>query len=94
MFMDMKYCFINFVLKISQWHHQCVKVGKGFWVFPVGMFGSRSSGDFAENFTAIITNTFREVLNMPNVRVYVDNFDNVIPPISPGVPNWKRAQIK
>ena len=58
------------------------------------MFGSRSAGDFAENFTTVVTEIFREVLAMPNVRVYVDNFDNVVPPKSPGVPDWQRAGME
>jgi hypothetical protein len=94
MFMDMKDCFMNFVLKVTEWHRQCVRVDEEFWVIPVGMFGSRSAGDFAENFTTIVTDIFKEFLNMPNVRVYVDNFDNVVAPISPGVPNWHQANIE
>ncbi len=85
---------MNFVLKVTEWHRQCVRVDEEFWVIPVGMFGSRSAGDFAENFTTIVTDIFKEFLNMPNVRVYVDNFDNVVAPISPGVPNWHQANIE
>ena len=85
---------MQFVLRLCEWHRQCVQVGKEFWVFPVGMFGSKNAGDFAENFTTLVTDICREILGMPNVNVYVDNFDNAVPPLEPGIPDWERARIE
>jgi hypothetical protein len=91
MMVDMIDCFMNFLLRDDQWHRQCVKVDGKFWVFRVGMFGSSCAGDFAENFTAFITDIFSEVFGLVNVRVFVDNFDNVVPPLPNGEPDWATA---
>ena len=91
MMMDMIDCFMNFALPVKDWHRQCVQIGEDFWVFKVGMFGSRVAGDFAENFMALITDIFREVFGMKNVGVYVDNFDNVVVAIG-GKPDWEAAK--
>ena len=91
MMMDMVDCFMNFLLHVEEWHRQCVRVGKNFWVFKVGMFGSSCAGDFAENFTAFLTDIFREVFGLVDVCVYVDNFDNVVPPLPNGEPDWDTA---
>ena len=91
MMMDMVDCFMNFLLNVQEWHRQCVRVGEDYWVFRVGMFGSSCAGDFAENFTSFLTDIFREIFGLVNVCVYVDNFDNVVPPLPNGEPDWKTA---
>ena len=92
MMMDMKDCFMQFLLNKSEWHRQCVKVGGKFWVFPVGMFGSSVSGDFAENFMSYIKDIFHHVYFLIYLSIYVDNFDNIVPPLPSGEPDWARAR--
>jgi hypothetical protein len=82
---------MNFLLAVTEWHRQCVKVGEEFWVFRAGMFGSSCAGNFAENFMAFITDIFHEVFKLPYIGVFVDNFDNIVPPLLSGEPDWVTA---
>ena len=92
MMMDMVNCYMQFVLPVSAWHRQCVRVQDEFFVLRCGVFGSRSAGDVAENFMSVVTDIFHEVFDMKGVDVYVDNFDNVIPPLPSGEPDWVKAR--
>ena len=91
MMMDMQHCYMQFKLKESEWHRQCVRIRDEFFVLRCGMFGSRSAGDFAENLVSVVTSIFHEVFHMSGVDCYVDNFENIVMPLPNGEPDWDKA---
>jgi hypothetical protein len=91
MMVDMRACYLNFRLRSEEWHRQCVKANDGYYVFVGGMFGSVAAGDLANSFMALIRDIFHEVFGISSMDVYCDNFDNVVPPLPSGEPDWSRA---
>ena len=89
---DMRFCYLNFVSRLSEWHRQCVLDEEGqFYVFPGGMFGSVSAGDIAHSFMTVVRDILHEVFHLRNVDIYCDNFDNITPALPSGEPDYARA---
>ena len=89
---DMRFCYLNFVSRLSEWHRQCVMdEKKQFYVFPGGMFGSVSAGDIAHAFMAVVRDILHEVFLLTHVDIYCDNFDNITPALPSGEPDYARA---
>ena len=84
--------YMQFALPEREWGRQCLKVGGEFWVIIAGMFGSVYAGDNANCMAQFLCNVGREEYGLKGLDFYVDNFENVVPGLPNGEPDWERAE--
>lgn len=78
----------------EDWWQQVCKVRSKFFVNMTGVFGTVTAGDNWNCLIVFVLLCVKQVLGIPGVDAFVDNVDQVLPPLSPGVPDWKRANAQ
>jgi hypothetical protein len=74
------------------WWQLGIKVGNQFYIDTTGTFGAVAAGDAWNCVAMFIVQVMHNLFNLKLFDVYVDNFDNVTPPLKDGTPDVVSAQ--
>jgi hypothetical protein len=89
---DVKSAYKKIIFKQKCWHQQVIKVNEDeFWIDVSGLFGTVTAGDNWNTVAMFAVMGARRKFGIWTFSVYVDNFDNVTPPLSPGRPARAKA---
>jgi hypothetical protein len=91
---DIREAFKKIIWSRDCWHQQVVRMtDTEFYIDCSGLFGTKAANDSWNCVAVFARDGAREFLRLDFLDVYVDNYDNETPPVTPGgPPNWERAR--